>query len=383
MGRCHRGFGRRTMTNFPSSTFEAAQAYVASGLSVIPIDPNPTKRPAYRLLPTIGSWPDGRSRHGWTPFKERLPTPSELHQWFNSWVSLAGIAVVCGRVSGNLEVIDIDSAEYALPWLDRVNSYAPGLVERLVLVQTPRPGLHAYYRCPVVGGNEKLATIAVAGGIDGEVTAKTIIETRGEGGYALIPPTPHWCHPTGRTYTYYSHRTLADVQSITPEERSILFETARTFHSPPVRHHVAPPRPATPRRYDRRLPGDDFNHRSRWDELLGRHGWSLSHVTPEGIQHWTRPGKSEGTSATVDYSNNDLLHVFTSNASPLEPDTSYSKFGFLVSMEYEGDYEAAARALRLQGFGQPSLPAGRRDHRQGTRSRRPSRNHQTRRRRRS
>jgi len=356
------------MTDLTNSTFADAQAYVAAGLAVIPIDSNPTKRPPYSLLPVIGSWPDGRPRHGWAPFMERLPTQSELEKWFNCWGSRSGIAVVCGQVSGNLEVIDIDSAEYAERWLSRVSAQASGLLDKLVLVQTPRPGLHAYFRCPVIGGSAKVAAIAVPSENGEQVNAETIIETRGEGGYALIPPTPPWCHPTGRTYTYFSVRTLVDVQIITPDERTALFDIARSFHAPPVRLRVVPPRTSSPRQYDRRRPGDDFNHRSSWSELLERHGWSLSHVSADEIQHWTRPGKSEGTSATVDYAGNDLLHVFTSNVPLLEQDTSYSKFSFLVLMEHDGNYAAAAQALRQQGFGQPHLNVNRRRHRRAARS---------------
>jgi hypothetical protein len=294
---------------------------------------------------------------------------------------MAGIAVVCGRVSRNLEVIDIDSAEYATPWLHQVSARAPRLLEKLILVQTPRPGLHIYYRCPVIGGSEKLAAIAVPSETGEVACSKCVIETRGEGGYAIIPPTPARCHPTGRPYTYCASQTLVDVQTITPDERAVLFEIARSFHAPPDRLRAVPVRTTPPRQCDRRLPGNDFNHRSTWEELLVQHGWSLSHAATDGVQHWTRPGKSEGTSATVDYASNDLLHVFTSNASPLEQDTSYTKFGFLVLMEYAGDFEAAARALRQQGFGQQNLPAGRRERQRGTRSRGRSQHRRAKRRR--
>jgi hypothetical protein len=343
------------------SIYDAAVTYVAAGLSVIPIAGNGKKGPAYGLLPIIGVNDEGRPRHSWKPFQSRLPTEDELRNWFTSWGGVPGIAVVCGHVSGDLEAIDIDSAEYAEPWLAEVQSRAPGLQEKLILVRTPRPGLHVYYRCAALESNQKLAQIALPTAEGCPPDIKTIIETRGQGGYAMIPPTPGYCHPTGREYQYVTSKTLADVQTISAEERAILIQAAKSFDSPPVRPPVMAPR-LRPSRLpsDLRRPGDDFDHRVSWQELLEGHGWRFSHQAFDGIDHWTRPGKSEGTSATVNYEGIDLLHVFTSNAPPLEAETSYTKFAFYAHMEHDGDFTKAAAALRAAGFGQPTLPAGRR-----------------------
>ena len=67
------------------------------------------------------------------------------------------------------------------PYYELVEAVAPGLVSRLVIVQTPSNGRHLYYRCPVIEGNQQLALNA---------RRQTMIETRGEGGYALIPSSP-------------------------------------------------------------------------------------------------------------------------------------------------------------------------------------------------
>lgn len=346
------------MTVNTSSLWEAARGYVAASLSVIPIDARPTKKPAYNLLPVTGAWPDGRPRRGWKPFEARHPTEEELQKWFNSWGCCCGIAVVCGAVSGGVELLDIDSEEYVVPWLEQVQLRATGLIDRLVLVRTPRPGLHVYYRCSSIGRNEKLAKKIIVDQATAHCETKTIIETRGEGGYALIPPTPGHCHPTGRVYEYCTSRTLVDVQEISVQERDLLFEVARSFDAMP-RRQSAPPRPATPQRpADPRKPDDDFNARADWTELLERHGWSFSHLDPDGKEHWTRPGKAEGTSATLNFEGNGLFHVFSSNAEPLEQDRSYTKFHFLVVMECQGDFSRAMRVLAGRGFGQQSLGVG-------------------------
>src|SRR5262245_49345408 len=147
------------MTN---QVLQTALTLLRAGLSVIPIGPN--KRPA------IASW---------KCYQTRLPTPEEWTGWVAS--RRCGLVIVLGAVSGNAEVIDVDDPSILRPWYDLVEAVAPGLIARLVSVQTPRNGRHLYYRCPVIEGNQKLAL---------DAQRHTMIETRGQGGYTLIPPSP-------------------------------------------------------------------------------------------------------------------------------------------------------------------------------------------------
>lgn len=360
------------MTANMSSVLEAARCYKAAYLSVLPIDSWPTKKPVYGLLPVIGLRENGSPRRGWSPFKHRQPTEVELQSWFSAHGSYYGIAVVCGAVSSGLENIDIDSDEYVHPWMEQVQSRAPGLIDRLVLVQTPRPGRHVYYRCSSIEGNQKLAQKSVTNPATGIAETKTLIETRGEGGYALVPPTPWYCHPTKRPYQYCTDRTLVDVQEISVQERDLLFKISRSFNVVPCRQPVPPRRATIQRPADLRRPDDDFNARADWTELLEQHAWSLSQRDLDGKEHWTRPGKAEGTSATLNYEGNNLFHVFSSNADPLEQDKSYTKFHFFATMECQGDFSRAMRELARRGFGQQS-PAIRNQPHRGRRREEPSR----------
>ncbi|MEZ5941211.1 MAG: bifunctional DNA primase/polymerase [Planctomycetaceae bacterium] len=352
------------MTVIPNNTLEASKAYVDAGLSVIPIKPNGLKQPATNMLPVISEAVEGSPRRGWAPFTVMRPTPGHLQRWFGGWGNSCGIAVVGGRVSGNLEAIDIDQTELIAPWLDRVRAEAPGLLDSLVLVQTPRPGLHCYYRCPALGRNEKLAQRPVTADDQNSPTVdlKVAIETRGEGGYALIPPSSGLCHPTGRPYAYVTERTLLDIQEITPAEREVLFAVSRTFDETPrssrnvSRHTISAA--SEPRPLDRSKPGDDFSAQVSWDDLLERYGWSLWDVNDDGCQFWTRPGKGDGVSASVGFGGSDLLYVWSSNVPELEPETAYSKFSFITHMEYGGDFRRAARALRDQGYGRRQRCSG-------------------------
>jgi hypothetical protein len=171
------------------TTLELARSYVAAGLSVIPVRADGTKAPA------LASWKD---------YQSRPPTDAELERWFTPRGSFAsGVAVVCGAVSGNLEVLDFDDADTFRAWAAVVDLQCPGLLDRLPQVETPGGGRHVYYRVPGrVPGNQKLARSR-----DGSV----LVETRGEGGYVLAPGCPPACHPSGRTYRHVRGLPLTAV----------------------------------------------------------------------------------------------------------------------------------------------------------------------------
>jgi putative DNA primase/helicase len=98
-------------------------------------------------------------------------------------------------------------------------------------------------------------------------------------------------------------------------------------------------------------PGDDFNDRQTWQSILVPHGWEW--VFQRGTTwHLRRPGKREGTSATIGHSTDgeDRLYVFTSSTE-FEPNVPYTKFAAYTLLEHRGDYAAASRALRAEGFG--------------------------------
>lgn len=335
------------------AVFRAASAYHNCGLSVIPIEPDGTKSPA------IGSW---------KTYQKRLPTNDELHDWFQPDRSIAawGLAVIGGAVSGGLEILDIDSWKYVDPWMQLVEKAAPGLLDRLVLVQTPRPGLHVYFRSTASTGNQKLARVPVIDKKTGERKPKAIIETRGERGYALAPPSPPECHPTGRCYEVLYGKDLTMIPTISPDERAVLFDAARAFNRwkdprecPEFHHrfhHTAAPQDGRP--------GDEFNARGDWREILEPHGWTLLFIGSDGTEYWRRPGKNAGgSSATVNHGGFDLLYVFSSNAAPFESERAFTKFSAYALLNHGGDFEAAARDLAAQGFGHPRRHRHRRKHR--------------------
>jgi len=96
-------------------------------------------------------------------------------------------------------------------------------------------------------------------------------------------------------------------------------------------------------------PGADFATRTDWGEILPP-GWKRSGRVGD-TEYWTRPGKHAGVSATVNFSGKENLYVFSTNASPFEPEKSYSKFAAYALLKHAGDFTAAARALAAAGYG--------------------------------
>jgi hypothetical protein len=101
---------------------------------------------------------------------------------------------------------------------------------------------------------------------------------------------------------------------------------------------------------DQLRPGDDFNERATWAEVLTAHDWRLDRQTGEET-YWTRPGKDNGVSATTNYAGSDKLVVF-STSTPFETETSYSKFAAYAVLNHEGDYSKAAAELAERGYGE-------------------------------
>jgi hypothetical protein len=328
------------MVAVSNEVIEIAQRYAAAGLSVVPIRADGTKAPAV-------------SR--WQEWQQRIATPDEIGQSFSGRV---GIAIVGGKVSGNLECLDIDLPDLVEPFEAAVRELAPGLLERLPTVATPRNdygGRHYRYRLAGdVAGNQKLAQSR-----DGKATW---IETRGEGGYAIAPGSPGECHETGLPYKHVAGPPVEEVPTIDADERGVLMAVARSFNQ---RVDEQETRQAPASRGPGLSPGDDFNQRATWQEILAPAGWT-SVYTRGDVTHWRRPGKARGISATTGLTSRngtELFCVFSSNAYPFEGAsgsgncTSYSKFAAYAVLNHGGDFSAAASDLAGKGYGQVSIDA--------------------------
>jgi putative DNA primase/helicase len=309
-----------------TSPLEGARQLVARGNSVVCVPPDGSKHP----------------RGGWKDYQQRRPTDPQLVAWFGQGHN--GPAVVAGKVSGGREVVDVDRAALFDPWCEAVERRCPGLLDRLPVVATPRPGFQVHYRCPVVEGNQPLAREAKTPTPEDPAPFVTVIETRGEGGLALTPYCPPGCHPRRRRYELV-RGDFDDPPVLSPEERAALLDAGRAFNTYLAPAVVTGTRPRTGGAVPGDRPGDRFNARTTWGELLEPRGWRALFRSGETVI-WRRPGKhAGGGSATTNYGDSDLLYVFSSNAAPFQPLTSYTKFAVFAFLEHQGDFSAAARAL--------------------------------------
>ena len=138
-----------------------ARQLAESKLSIIPIRADGSKAPALS---------------GWKSYQSKIAAPKTLDKWFAN--GNRGIAIVCGQVSGNMEVIDFDDPTLFEPWKRLLKEQGGAdLLKKLVIVETPTGGYHVYYRCSDgIEGNQKLAQRK---GSDGRL--QVLIETRGAG----------------------------------------------------------------------------------------------------------------------------------------------------------------------------------------------------------
>lgn len=319
--------------NTSSPVYALADALRRAGVSTVPIRADGSKAPTT----------------AWVDYRHRLPTADELRAQHGNG---CGVAVIGGQISGNLEVIDFDAPALVAPWKEMVEGQAPGLLRRLVATETPSGGRHIFYRHRgEPEGNRKLAQ-ELRPDDEGRDRPYTLIETRGEGGYAIVPPSPAACHPSGRAYRLL-HGDLTHLPVIDAEERAILLAAARAltrYIQPPTPAPVAAPVPTQSGAGTR--PGDAFNTESDWPALLEPAGWRRVYARHD-VTAWRRPGKERGISATTGYGGTHLLYVFSSNAAPFQPDTTYSPFEAYALLHHRGDRRAAARSLADKGYGTP------------------------------
>lgn len=312
-----------------------AAEYVAAGLSVLPIRIDGTKRPD-GVLP-----PDPKTGiHEWAPYKHRLPSDSEIVTWFTH---PKGIGIIGGAISGSLEVLDIETAEAVEQWGALIMSSETGrsLLQRLPRVSTPGGGMHVYYRCERIQGNQKLARTELP---DGKI--KTVIETRGEGGYVVAPGSPPSCHESGRPYELLSGKLTA-IPVIGPDERALLLDCARALDTLPKDH--LPAREERVVEFTGVSVAEHYNHNTTWAELLQPNGWKYLKTHRNGTEEWQCPHSHDaGNCATIrTYEGaREVFHVFCTNQHGFSAEKSYSKFQAYAILEHMGDQKHAAQSLR-------------------------------------
>jgi putative DNA primase/helicase len=314
----------------------------------------------------------GKRGAGWKLFQEQRPTRETVAEWFAD--GHAGLGVVCGAVSGNLEMLELEGRAVREGLPDRLAELVKAaelddLFARLVngyMEQTPSDGIHWLY---FVSGDVALPStkLAMRPKTDDELAADpkskhhTLIETKGEGGFSVCAPSHGTTHKTGKPYVMV-RGSFATIPTITADERRQLHDLCRQLSEVDTSKRTPPPEPVP---VDQRVQVGPWSQRTignSWVKvvrehlkqtvtmraLLERYGWTYAHDA-QGIAYMAHPSASHDVSALINKS--DRLLVFSSNTSFEHygetggQTRTYDRLEVIAEYECGGDRMAAARRI--------------------------------------
>lgn len=305
-------------TSEKTNLLTTALDFHKAGLKVIPV--NSDKRPACK----------------WKQYQTGQ-TEEQVRQLFSHPVW--GIALLTGQ---GIEALDFDQ-KYWLGEKELFQEYLrhPAVrsfpVPSLFIQTTKNDGWHVVYKCAEIGGNTKLAERpATPAEAEAGDKTKVLIETRGEGGYIVVAPSPGY---------EAQAVSLEDIPEITTAERAALFAAAKDFDE------VAEPEQAhTPPQQSGLTPWDDYNQQHSALDLLTADGWTEVGKQSERI-FLKRPGDTQAK-YSGNYHAGKELFICWSSSTQFEPEKAYSAFGVYAVLEHNGDFSAAAKALYAEGYGE-------------------------------
>ena len=285
----------------------------------------------------------------WKKYQTQKITPEELAAQM-AHPKAIGQAIICGAISGNLEVIDVDS-KYSL--VDGFNEFYLNLLPdylrgKLHIVKTKSGGLHIYYRCEVIGSNVKLAqrpTTPEERKANPADKVRVLIETRGEGGYVVAPPTDGYSVMQGNA-----------IPVISLDERDLLLDAARSLNE--VFEEVKAQRSISAADGYSLSPFDDYNARGQ-DDMIGRliaAGWREVWRQHDKVV-FLRPGATDSKSSGDFNFDKNWFCVFTTS-SEFEPLKAYKPAAVYCKLMCNDNWQECARQLIELGYGEQRKQIG-------------------------
>ena len=332
-----------------SNIKDKAKEYLSYQLSVIPTreDKTPT-RP-------------------WATYQSNRLQEAEVDNVF-SGANVKGVAIICGNISGGLEVIDVD-CKYDITgslWDELrtlIQDNLPELYNNLVIAQTKSGGYHIYYRCTQIKGNIKLANRPTTAEereqtYKSEITSgakeedaknrsindkvRVLIETRGEGGYVIAPPTPGYKFIQGDP---------GKIATITPQQRDIILNIANSFNELVEEKPKIKTTPQPIYGAPGLTPFEDYNNRGDIVGLLKSKGWRIVDERGDRI-NLLRPGDTKSKSSGNFHTRLRVLRVFSSSTE-FNPEKAYNPAQVFSLLECNEDNKVAYRKLLELGYGEP------------------------------
>jgi hypothetical protein len=271
------------------------------------------------------------------PWGEYQTKISPVSYWHSHYLNQGTIGIITGKISGNLECIDIDIKND--PQKTIITEYAnlipEELLRRLIIQSTPSGGQHYIYRCPkaIIDKNLKLA-------LHSDKTV--ILETRGEGGY--------FCTSKINNKIMQGKLNLSnlevDIPVITPKEREFLLEAARslTRYIPRQSEKIS----KNDKSYVYTEPAiNDFNDKYSIIDLFSKHGWRVAKEDDEKY-YLLRSGSSAQHSGY--YIKDSKTFTCFSTSTDFKPEKPYNHFQILEVLEGKNDYKTTLRLLPALGF---------------------------------
>ena len=282
------------------------------------------------------------------------------------------VGLSCGKSSGGLEGIDVDS-KYQV---DRdligdikamVDDNCEGLWDKLTIIGTVNKGFHLLYFCENYDGNRKLALREGtseeknerylelrATGTDKEKAKQTasrerrvLIETRGEGGYLCTYPSEGYTLLQGNITT---------IQTITDTERDILINSCILLDELLYEVDKVQKQESSQVTYKEGIsPWEDYNQKISGQEMVDlftKNGWVFNERLSNGSKAFLkRPGKTDAQQSGNIHLEKKIFVAHTSSTS-FENGKGYPASVCYAILEHGGDLSLASKALLNEGYGE-------------------------------
>jgi len=297
---------------------------------------------AYAALRWVPVPTPSGSKHPRLPnWQLACPGTDTILDWWGSRYHTDGISIVTGP--SGLVVLDVDchgpiDGEDTLADLCATYEALPDVP----CVLTGGGGRHLYFAAPSGVTITNDAGRRLGPGLD----------IRAEGGQVVAPPS---MHGSGRRYEWEASSLPALPSLFSPPEPNYValpqlpeWLVALLTAEPPEPERLPVPQG------NGHLPGQQWAAVTDWVSLLTADGATFmgarrDHRTGSSYSLWARPG-ADHPSASLGYAGSDVLKVFSTNWEGLDPEATYTKFGYLAAIHHGGDFSAARRALEAEGF---------------------------------
>lgn len=314
-----------------------AKKWSEAGYSVIPV--NAEKNPA---IPT------------WTEFQKRPMTTEECEKYFKDvW----GIALLMGG-NKKLTALDLDLkySENRHFLEEYKKKLGKSFLKRFYVQSTMNNGMHFVFSSDKVENNQKLASRETSPEEKHEVyldnyhnlrtrgkalkiaslyKSLAFLETRGEGGYILLSPSPGY----NKVYGKIGHFSSEEYEEIMATSRSFneYQEITRDFRVEKYRNSDV-------------NPFENYNLHGDVLSLLYDNGWESVGESKNSVR-LKRAGNPSSKSSALYDKNTRVFNVFSTSTN-FEPNRGYAPASVFVLLEADNDVTEAYKLLINKGFGE-------------------------------